>query len=87
MQDYSSIHPQQPAASSPEAVLLAELVRTGLSRRGSAPTESEVMRLVKTLTRLQPAALSALASSPSENAEDAEDAEDAFSATLESLAR
>ena len=80
MQKQTPIHPQESHQASPEAELLAGLVRTELNRRGTAPTESEVMRLVKALTRLQPAALSALASSPSA------DPEDAFLATLQSLA-
>ena len=80
MRNRPHIHQQQRPTSSPEAELLAELVRSGLKRRGSVPSESEVMRLVKALTRLQPAALSALACSPST------DHEDDFLATLQSLA-
>jgi hypothetical protein len=79
MQKYSPNPPQQHAPTNPQAEQLAELVTTGLNRRGNAPSESEVLRLVKALTRLQPAALSALASSSSA------DPEEAFSATLQSL--
>ncbi|MDO9279059.1 MAG: hypothetical protein Q7U05_10930 [Polaromonas sp.] len=81
MQNHSHHQPQQRPPSSAEADFLAERVRTGLSRRGSAPTDTEVLRLVKALSRLQPAALSALASSSSA------DPEEAFFATLQSLGR
>jgi hypothetical protein len=80
MQDYSSIPPPPSTPFSSQTEFLGEQVRAGLNRRGSAPTESEVLRLVKALSRLQPAALSALASSPSA------DPENAFSATLQNLA-
>ncbi len=79
MQDYSSIPPPQSPPFSSQSELLAELVQAGLNRRDSAPSESEVLRLVKALSRLQPAALSALTSSPSA------DPEEVFSATLQSL--
>jgi len=80
MQKYSPSPPQKYAPTNPEAGRLAEMVTTGLNRRGAAPSESEVLRLVKALTRLQPAALSALTSRPSA------DPEEAFMATLQSLA-
>ena len=79
----------------PEAELLAGMVRAGLNRRGTTPAEAEVMRLVRALTRLQPAALVALSSSPPTNGQSSApekggsttaSPEDAFSATLQSLA-
>jgi hypothetical protein len=80
MQKLLPVPPPLSPATHSDAELLAELVRTALNTRGSAPTESEVLRLVKALSRLQPAALSALASSLSA------DPENAFAATLQSLA-
>jgi len=79
MQNHLPTPPPQRSLTSPAAENLAEQVKTELRKRGSAPSESEVMRLVKALTRLQPAALSALANSPSA------DPADAFSSTLQSL--
>jgi hypothetical protein len=78
----------------PEAKLLAGLVRSGLSRRLTVPAETEVVRLVRALTRLQPAALAALSSSPpasgqhgqnEKSGSTAADPEDAFLAALQSL--